>query len=47
MRCSPKYKQVTTALRSSCPDVADMLTAAEAELTAFTGMPDLQFLLGA
>lgn len=34
-----QYKQVTTALRSSCPDVADMLTAAEADLTAFTGMP--------
>jgi len=34
-----QYKQVTTALRSSCPDVADMLTAAETDLTAFTGMP--------
>ena len=34
-----QYKQVTTALRSSCPDVADMLTAAETDLSAFTGMP--------
>lgn len=34
-----QYKQVASGLRSSYPDIADMLDAAEADLTAFAIMP--------
>lgn len=34
-----QYKQVAQSLRASFPDIADMLEAAEADLTAFAVMP--------
>lgn len=34
-----QYKQVTESLRGSFPDIADMLEAAEPDLTAFAAMP--------
>ncbi|MCT7052194.1 transposase, partial [Salmonella enterica] len=34
-----QYRQVTDSLRASFPEIAQMLEAAEADLTAFAAMP--------